>query len=107
MKLTLAFLAASLLAQLATSHAAPLGWVKTKLDILMVQGDKDTTIPVPHAHYMQERAKAVKAPVEVLIVRNAEHNWRAADGAISPSLDEVVTKTAAFLKQQLTKVPLK
>lgn len=71
--------------------------------LLMVQGDKDTTIPVHHALYMQERAKAVKAPVEVLIVRNAEHNWREADGAINPSLDEVVTKSADFLKQHLAK----
>ena len=75
--------------------------------LLMVQGDKDTTIPVHHAHYMQERANAVKAPVEILIVRNAGHNWREAGGALSPSLDEIVTKTAAFLKQQLTKAASK
>ncbi len=75
--------------------------------LLMIQGDKDTTIPVHHAHYMQQRAKAVKAPVEIIIVRNSEHNWREAGGVLSPSLDEIVAKTATFLKQQLDKTPSK
>jgi acetyl esterase/lipase len=75
--------------------------------LLMIQGDKDTTIPVHHAHYMQERAKAVKAPVEIIIVHNSEHNWREAGGALSPSLDEIVAKTATFLKQQLDRTPSK
>lgn len=75
--------------------------------LLMIQGDKDTTIPVHHARYMKERADAVKAPVEILIVQNAGHNWREEGGALRPSLDEVVAKTAAFMKQQLTKTPLK
>ena len=48
----------------------------TSPPLLMIQGDKDTTIPVKHAYYMQERAKAVQAPVEILIVKNSGHNWR-------------------------------
>lgn len=75
--------------------------------LLMIQGDKDTTIPVRHARYMKERADAVKAPVEILIVQNAGHNWRKEGGALRPSLDEIVAKTAAFMKQQLSKAPPK
>lgn len=71
--------------------------------LLMIQGDQDTTIPVHHARYMKERADAVKAPVEILIVQNAGHNWRKAGGALSPSLDEIAEKTAEFMKQQLAK----
>ena len=67
--------------------------------LLMIQGERDTTIPVHHAHYMQERAKAVGAPVEIMIVKNAGHNWRKADPpqAIKPSLDEIIERTVAFL----------
>ena len=37
--------------------------------LLMIQGDKDTTIPVKHAYHMNKKADAVGAPVEVMIVR--------------------------------------
>jgi hypothetical protein len=56
---------------------------------------------------MKERADAVKAPVEILIVQNAGHNWRKEGGALSPSLDEIVAMTAAFMKQQLAKTSAK
>lgn len=69
--------------------------------LLMMQGDKDPTIPVHHARYMKERGDAMKAPVEGFIVENSGHNWREVGGVLRPSLDEVMTKTAAFMKQQL------
>jgi acetyl esterase/lipase len=69
--------------------------------LLLVQGDKDPTIPVHHARYIKERAAAVKAPVEIVIVQNAGHNWRAIGGPLHPTLDEIVAKTAAFMKQHL------
>ena len=67
--------------------------------LLMIQGDKDTTIPVHHAYYMQEQAKACGAPVEIFIVKNAGHNWRKADGVtpIEPSLNDIVQRTVDFL----------
>ncbi len=37
--------------------------------LLLIQGDKDTTIPVKHAYYMKEKADAKKAPVEIMIIR--------------------------------------
>ena len=69
--------------------------------LLMMQGDKDPTIPVQHAHHMKERADAVKAPVETFIVQNSGHNWREVGGTLRPTLDEIMTKTAEFMKQQL------
>lgn len=69
--------------------------------LLMMQGDKDPTIPVQHARYMKERGDAVKAPVEVVIVENSGHNWREAGGVLSPPLDEVMKRTAAFMKRHL------
>jgi acetyl esterase/lipase len=64
--------------------------------LLMIQGDKDTTIPVKHAYYMQERAKAVQAPVEILIVKNSGHNWRSVGADIEPSREVIVERTVQF-----------
>ena len=60
---------------------SPINYLKKQSPpLLMIQGDGDTTIPVHHAYYMQEKAKAISAPVDILIVKNAGHNWRKADG---------------------------
>jgi fermentation-respiration switch protein FrsA (DUF1100 family) len=65
--------------------------------LLMIQGDKDTTIPVKHAYRMKEKAEAIGAPVKILIVKNAGHNWRKVDSEINPMRDEIVERTVAFL----------
>jgi dipeptidyl aminopeptidase/acylaminoacyl peptidase len=69
--------------------------------LLMIQGDKDTTIPVKHANYMKEKAQAAHAPVEIMIIRNAGHNWREVDAPIKPSKDEIVQRTVSFLSDHL------
>lgn len=66
--------------------------------LLLVHGDRDTTIPVGHARFMKERADAIGAPVEMMIVKNAGHNWRPVDGAIDPPTQAVVARTVDFLK---------
>ena len=68
--------------------------------LLMIQGDKDTTIPVKHAYYMKEKAAAVHAPVEIMIVKNAGHNWREVGAPIEPAVDEIVQRTARFFSEQ-------
>jgi len=64
--------------------------------LLMIQGDKDTTIPVKHAYRIEKEAKATDAPVQILIVKNAGHNWRRVDADILPTRDEIVAQTVAF-----------
>jgi acetyl esterase/lipase len=71
--------------------------------LFMIQGDKDTTIPVHHAYYMQEKAKACGAPVEILIVKNAGHNWREVDAPIEPSREEIVRRSVDFLVTELNR----
>lgn len=73
--------------------------------LLMIQGDKDTTIPVKHAYYMKEKAEALHAPVETLIIKNAGHNWRQVGAPIKPTQAEIVAKTVDFLIQQLKAHP--
>lgn len=71
--------------------------------LLMIQGDKDTTIPVKHAYRILEEAKSIDADVEVLIVKNAGHNWRKVGADIHPSRDEIVDRTVAFFAKQVQK----
>ncbi|EMB18672.1 alpha/beta hydrolase [Rhodopirellula europaea] len=69
--------------------------------LLMIQGDKDTTIPVKHAHHMKQKADVIKAPVQVMIIRNAGHNWRKVDADIDPSRDAIVERTVQFFLDHL------
>jgi acetyl esterase/lipase len=70
--------------------------------LLMIQGDQDTTIPVHHAVYMQEKAEAVGAPVETMIIRNAGHNWREVGAPIEPSVETIIQRTVDFLCSHLS-----
>ncbi len=75
-----------------TKHSSPL---------LMIQGDKDTTIPVKHAYYMKQKADVVEAPVEIMIIRNSGHNWRKVDADINPTRDAIVERTVRFFVEHL------
>jgi len=81
---------------------SPINYLKKNSPpLLMIQGDKDTTIPVKHAHHMAMRAKQVQAPVETLIIQNAGHNWRKVDAAIKPSRAEIIQATVDFFVTHL------
>ena len=69
---------------------------KDSPSLLMIQGDKDTTIPVKHAYYMQQKADDIQAPVEIMIIRTAGHNWRAVDAGIEPSRETIIERTVQF-----------
>ena len=71
--------------------------------LLMIQGDRDTTIPVKHAYYMKQKADAAKAPVEIMIIKNAGHNWRKVDADIDPSREAIVERTVQFFVDHLQK----
>lgn len=71
--------------------------------LLMIQGDKDTTIPVKHAHHIQKEATSTGADVDVLIVKNAGHNWRKVGSEIHPSRDEIVERTVEFFVKHAEK----
>lgn len=77
---------------------------KNSPPLLMIQGDKDTTIPVKHAHRMAKQARKLEAPVQTLIVRNAGHNWRKVDAEIAPGRSEIVEATVAFFVQHCKKL---
>lgn len=70
---------------------------KNSRPLLMIQGDKDKTIPVQHVYYMKERAKNVNALVETLIVKNAGHSWKKTGGELDPGIDEIIRVTVDFI----------
>lgn len=69
--------------------------------LLMIQGDEDTTIPVKHAYYMKKKAGEVKASVEIIIIRNAGHNWRKVGADIDPSREAIIERTVQFFVDHL------
>ncbi|WP_013630186.1 alpha/beta hydrolase [Rubinisphaera brasiliensis] len=69
--------------------------------LLMIQGDKDTTIPVKHAYYMEQKAVQVDAPVEIMIIKNSGHNWRRVDADIEPTREEIIERTVQFFIDQV------
>lgn len=87
-------------------EVSPINYLKKNSPpLLMIQGDGDTTIPVKHAYYMKEKANAIHAPVEVMIIKHAGHNWRKADAStpIEPTRDELIQRTVDFLIEHLKK----
>ena len=81
---------------------SPINYLRTNSPpLLMIQGDKDTTIPVHHAYYMKEKAEALHAPVEIFIIKNAGHNWRQVDAPIDPSAAVIVQRTVSFFCDHL------
>lgn len=81
--------------------------VKTSPPLLMIQGDKDTTIPVKHAYYMKKKADELQAAVEIMIIKNSGHNWRKVDADIEPSRDVIIERTVKFFVDHLKMPPKK
>ena len=73
----------------------------TNPPLLLLQGDKDPTIPVHHAHHMKKRAESANAPIETLIIKNAAHGWKARGGEMELTQAEIVKITADFLEKSL------
>jgi acetyl esterase/lipase len=81
---------------------SPINYLKkTSAPLLMIQGDKDTTIPVKHAYYMNQKAKKIGAAVTTVIIKNAGHNWRKVDFDIEPGRDAIEKMTIDFFVSHL------
>lgn len=52
---------------------------------------------------MEKKAKAIGAPVQTLIIKNAGHNRRKVDADISPTRPEIVEASAKFFVDHLKK----
>lgn len=89
----------------AFEEMSPYHWIKKDSPpMLVLQGDTDATIPLPHAIHLKEKADHVGADVEMIIVKNAGHNWRKAGGDPVPGLEEIQRITAEYAIQQVAKL---
>lgn len=79
-------------------EVSPINYLTEKSPpLLMIQGDKDTTIPVKQAYRMQQALETIQAPVDTIIVKNSGHNWRSVGAPISPNTKTIIKATADFL----------
>ena len=84
----------------AFEEMSPEYWLnKENPPLLLLQGDRDATIPLAHATHLKRKADRIGARVEMHIVKNAVHNWRAAGGTPTPSVEEIQRITAEFALQ--------
>ena len=68
---------------------------------LILQGDKDTTVPMQQSQELYDKLKAAGVTATLVIVKNAEHSFRPSGGAISPSRAELAKMIADFFDQYL------
>ena len=86
----------------AFEEMSPTYWIKKDSPpMLVMQGNRDSTIPLAHATRLNEKAGAIGADVEMVIVKNAGHNWRKAGGDPDPDKEEIQTMTAEYALQQI------
>ncbi|WP_299780713.1 alpha/beta hydrolase [uncultured Formosa sp.] len=67
--------------------------------ILLIHGDKDTTLPIINSTYMMEVANEKNADVELLTIKNAEHSFNGSN--ISPSIEELNDYATQFILSHL------
>ena len=74
---------------------------------LIVNGEKDTTVPIFHAQLMTDALKQAKVPVELIIVKNAGHGYTfvapPGNPPAEPSPGEVDAAVLKFLDANLKK----
>ena len=74
---------------------------------LIVNGEKDTTVPLHHAQLMTEALKQANVPVELIIVKNAGHGYTfvapAGSPPAQPSPSEIDATVLKFLDLNLKK----
>ena len=81
----------------AYEEMSPYYWIKTDSPpLLLLQGDMDATIPLAHAPHLKTKADQIGADVQMVIVKNAGHNWRKAGGNPDPGVAEIQRITAEY-----------
>jgi len=86
----------------AYEEMSPYYWIqKGSAPLLLLQGDTDATIPYAHAPHLKKKADQIGADIEMVIVKNAGHNWRKAGGNPSPSIEEIQRITVDYALKQV------
>ena len=90
----------------AFEEMSPYYWIRPDSPpMLLIQGNRDSTIPLAHAIHLQEKANRIGADVESIIVENSGHNWRGVDGDIAPSREEIQQITVEYVRSLIAPAP--
>jgi acetyl esterase/lipase len=68
---------------------------------LIFHGDQDSAVPVEQAHLLAQFLRQSNAEVTLVIVKNANHNFKPTGGPISPTRAEISEKMADFFDRTL------
>lgn len=68
---------------------------------LILQGDRDTTVPPEQSQILYDRLKAGGVPATLVMVKNAGHGFAPVGGAISPTRAELTKMIADFFDKSL------
>jgi acetyl esterase/lipase len=83
-------------------NLSPTSWTRAASPpLLIMTGEKDTSVPPEVAGAMHRRALETGMRSEFVLVRGAGHQWRPGEAPLDPPLAEVQRRTAAFLNAAL------
>jgi acetyl esterase/lipase len=68
---------------------------------LILQGDKDTTVPMEQSQILYDKLKAGGVPATLVIVKNSGHSFIPIGGTLSPSRAELTKMITDFFDQKL------
>lgn len=81
----------------AAERLAPINYVdKNDGPLFIIQGDNDRIVPYFHATQMEKELIKQGAIYQMLMVKNAGHNWSSKQGT-DPSVQEIYKSTAEFI----------
>jgi len=86
--------------------ASPILYVsKDSPPLLLAHGEEDDLVPIDQSVRMAEAYRKVGAPVEMITVKNAGHDFEpVGSGPISPGVEEIHQRAYAFFKHYLAEV---
>ena len=84
------------------ARASPVNYVSAHTPpMLIMHGDQDDVVPVSQSYTLYERLRAAGAPVELAIVKNANHNFAPTGGVIDPPRATLTRMMAEFFDKNL------
>ena len=84
------------------ARASPVNYIKTPAPpFLILQGEQDDVVPAAQSRLFYERLKAAGVDVQLVMVKNANHNFAPTGGPVQPSRAEITWLIADFFDQKL------
>ncbi len=83
--------------------ASPINYIsKGAPPFLIMHGDKDSVVPLTQSTLLHTRLSAAGIPSTLVIVKNANHEFKPDGGAISPSREELTRTLVDFIDKHLS-----